>query len=112
MVAAALAFMASAQPFQSVYYPSKLTASTITRVHQRASALRSADENIHAIVRLCDEADLDRLAADYGVAFNVVTGNLATAVIPMRSLVAFAENADVENVNAGNTVRAIDRPRA
>ena len=56
MVAAALAFMASAQPFQSVYYPSKLTASTITRVHQRASALRSADENIHAIVRLCDEA--------------------------------------------------------
>ena len=107
MVAAALAFMASAQPFQSVYYPSKLTASTITRVHQRASALRSADENIHAIVRLCDEADLDRLAADYGVAFNVVTGNLATAVIPMRSLVAFAEDADVENVDAGNTVRAM-----
>lgn len=107
MVAAALAFMASAQPFQSVYYPSKLTASTITRVHQRASALRSADENIHAIVRLCDEADLDRLAADYGVAFNVVTGNLATAVIPMRSLVAFAEDADVENVDVGNTVRAM-----
>lgn len=107
MVAAALAFMASAQPFQSVYYPSKLTASTITRVHQRASALRSADENIHAIVRLCDEAYLDRLAADYGVAFNVVTGNLATAVIPMRSLVAFAEDADVENVDAGNTVRAM-----
>ena len=107
MVAAALAFMASAQPFQSVYYPSKLTASTITRVHQRASALQSADENIHAIVRLCDEADLDRLAADYGVAFNVVTGNLATAVIPMRSLVAFAEDADVENVDAGNTVRAM-----
>ena len=107
LVAAALAFMASAQPFQSVYYPSKLTASTITRVHQRASALRSADENIHAIVRLCDEADLDRLAADYGVAFNVVTGNLATAVIPMRSLVAFAEDADVENVDAGNTVRAM-----
>lgn len=107
MVTAALAFMASAQPFQSVYYPSKLTASTITRVHQRASALRSADENIHAIVRLCDEADLDRLAADYGVAFNVVTGNLATAVIPMRSLVAFAEDADVENVDVGNTVRAM-----
>lgn len=107
MVAAALAFMASAQPFQSIYYPSKLTASTITRVHQRASALRSADENIHAIVRLCDEADLDRLAADYGVAFNVVTGNLATAVIPMRSLVAFAEDADVENVDVGNTVRAM-----
>ena len=69
--------------------------------------MRSADENIHAIVRLCDEADLDRLAADYGVAFNVVTGNLATAVIPMRSLVAFAEDADVENVDAGNTVRAM-----
>ncbi len=107
MVAAALAFMASAQPFQSVYYPSKLTASTITRVHQRASALRSADENIHAIVRLCDEADLDRLAADYGVAFNVVTGNLATAVIPMSALVDFAEDPDVENVDAGNSVKAM-----
>lgn len=107
MVAAALAFMASAQPFQSVYYPSKLTASTITRVHQRASVLRSADENIHAIVRLCDEADLDRLAADYGVAFNVVTGNLATAVIPMSALVDFAEDPDVENVDAGNSVKAM-----
>ena len=107
MVTAALAFMASAQPFQSIYYPSKLTASTITRVHQRASALRSADENIHAIVRLCDEADLDRLAADYGVAFNVVTGNLATAVIPMSALVDFAEDPDVENVDAGNSVKAM-----
>ena len=107
MVAAALAFMASAQPFQSIYYPSKLTASTITRVHQRVSALRSADENIHAIVRLCDEADLDRLAADYGVAFNVVTGNLATAVIPMSALVDFAEDPDVENVDAGNSVKAM-----
>lgn len=107
MVAAALAFMASAQPFQSIYYPSKLTASTITRVHQRASVLRSADENIHAIVRLCDEADLDRLAADYGVAFNVVTGNLATAVIPMSALVDFAEDPDVENVDAGNSVKAM-----
>lgn len=104
---AALAFMASAQPFQSIYYPSKLTASTITRVHQRASVLRSADENIHAIVRLCDEADLDRLAADYGVAFNVVTGNLATAVIPMSALVDFAEDPDVENVDAGNSVKAM-----
>lgn len=99
--------MASAQPFQSIYYPSKLTASTITRVHQRASVLRSADENIHAIVRLCDEADLDRLAADYGVAFNVVTGNLATAVIPMSALVDFAEDPDVENVDAGNSVKAM-----
>ena len=107
MVTAALAFMASAQPFQSIYYPSKLTASTITRVHQRASVLRSADENIHAIVRLCDEADLDRLAADYGVAFNVVTGNLATAVIPMSALVDFAEDPDVENVDAGNSVKAM-----
>lgn len=107
MVAAALAFMASAQPFQSIYYPSKLTASTITRVHRTASALRSADENIHAIVRLCDEADLDRLAADYGVAFNVVTGNLATAVIPMSALVDFAEDPDVENVDAGNSVKAM-----
>ena len=107
MVAAALAFMASAQPFQSIYYPSKLTASTITRVHQRVSALRSADENIHARVRLCDEADLDRLAADYGVAFNVVTGNLATAVIPMSALVDFAEDPDVENVDAGNSVKAM-----
>lgn len=93
--------------FQSIYYPSKLTASTITRVHQRASVLRSADENIHAIVRLCDEADLDRLAADYGVAFNVVTGNLATAVIPMSALVDFAEDPDVENVDAGNSVKAM-----
>ena len=107
MVTAALAFMASAQPYQSIYYPSKLTASTITRVHQRASVLRSADENIHAIVRLCDEADLDRLAADYGVAFNVVTGNLATAVIPMSALVDFAEDPDVENVDAGNSVKAM-----
>ena len=107
MVTAALAFMASAQPFQSIYYPSKLSASTITRVHQRASVLRSADENIHAIVRLCDEADLDRLAADYGVAFNVVTGNLATAVIPMSALVDFAEDPDVENVDAGNSVKAM-----
>ena len=107
MVTAALAFMASAQPFQSIYYPSKLTAYTITRVHQRASALRSADENIHAIVRLCDEAALDRLAADYGVAFNVVTGNLATAVIPMSALVDFAEDPDVENVDAGNSVKAM-----
>ena len=107
MVTAALAFMASAQPFQSIYYPSKLTASTITRVHQRASALRSADENIHAIVRLCDEADLDRLAADYGVAFNVVTGNLATAVIPMSALVDFAEDPDAEHVDAGNSVKAM-----
>ena len=107
MVTAALAFMASAQPFQSIYYPSKLTASTITRVHQRASVLRSADENIHAIVRLCDEADLDRLAADYGVAFNVVTGNLATAVIPMSALVDFAEDPDVENVDVGNSVKAM-----
>lgn len=107
MVAAALAFMASAQPFQSVYYPSKLTASTITRVHRTASALRASDENIHAIVRLCDEADLDRLAADYGVAFNVVTGNLATAVIPMSALVDFAEDPDVENVDAGNSVKAM-----
>lgn len=107
MVAAALAFMASAQPFQSIYYPSKLTASTIIRVHRTASALRASDENIHAIVRLCDEADLDRLAADYGVAFNVVTGNLATAVIPMSALVDFAEDPDVENVDAGNTVRAM-----
>ena len=62
MVAAALAFMASAQPFQSVL-SFETHRFTITRVHQRASALRSADENIHAIVRLCDEADLDRLAA-------------------------------------------------
>lgn len=77
------------------------------RVHQRASVLRSADENIHAIVRLCDEADLDRLAADYGVAFNVVTGNLATAVIPMSALVDFAEDPDVENVDAGNSVKAM-----
>lgn len=107
MVAAALAFMASAQPFQSIYYPSKLTASTITRVHRTASALRASDENIHAIVRLCDEADLDRLAADYGVAFNVVTGNLATAVIPMSALVDFAEDPDVENVDAGNSVKAM-----
>lgn len=107
MVAAALAFMASAQPFQSVYYPSKLTASTIARVHRASPALRSADENIHAIVRLCDEADLDRLAADYGVAFNVVTGNLATAVIPMSALVDFAEDPDVENVDAGNSVKAM-----
>ena len=107
MVTAALAFMASAQPFQSVYYPSKLTASTIARVHRASPALRSADENIHAIVRLCDEADLDRLAADYGVAFNVVTGNLATAVIPMSALVDFAEDPDVENVDAGNSVKAM-----
>ncbi len=107
MVTAALAFMASAQPFQSIYYPSKLTASTITRVHQTASVLRSADENIHAIVRLRDEADLDRLAADYGVAFNVVTGNLATAVIPMSALADFAEDPDVENVDAGNRVKAM-----
>lgn len=87
-------------------YSHNLSAQTVARmvdgdVHTRAA---QPERPANVYVRLAEGADTARLAAAYGVRFNVCHGSVCTAVAPVGMLEALAADADVEYVDAGQEV--------
>ena len=86
-------------------YSPKLTASTVNLM-EKAVVTRtlSPEQTVNVFIRLADGADIERIGRIYGVKFNVGTGNLYTAVVPMSMLAALADDDGVEAVDAGQEV--------
>ena len=86
-------------------YSPKLTASTVNLM-EKAVVTRtlSPEQTVNVFIRLADGADIERIGRIYGVKFNVETGNLYTAVVPMSMLAALADDDGVEAVDAGQEV--------
>ena len=86
-------------------YSPKLTASTVNLM-EKAVVTRtlSPEQTVNVFIRLADGADIERIGRIYDVKFNVGTGNLYTAVVPMSMLAALADDDGVEAVDAGQEV--------
>lgn len=86
-------------------YSPKLTASTVNLM-EKAVVTRtlSPEQTVNVFIRLADGADIERIGRIYGVKFNVGTGNLYTAVVPMSMLAALADDDGVEAVDVGQEV--------
>ena len=105
IAAAALAFMASAQPLQSSFSP-KISASTITAMHKALPVSRNADTpELNAIIRLHDTGDAPGIALSHDIRINTVTGNLATAVIPVDAIATLAADPRIAGIDTGSELR-------
>lgn len=86
-------------------YSPKLTASTVNLMEKAVvTRILSPEQTVNVFIRLADGADIERIGRIYGVKFNVGTGNLYTAVVPMSMLAALADDDGVEAVDAGQEV--------
>lgn len=102
IAAAALAFTASAQPLQS-FHSSKISAATLTAVQNASISSRgTGNDNLHAIIKLRPQADVQSVAADTSVRIMTVTGNLATCVLPASAIDLLAAHPDVEWIDTGS----------
>ena len=86
-------------------YSPKLTASTVNLMEKAVlTRTLSPEQTVNVFIRLADGADIERIGRIYDVKFNVGTGNLYTAVVPMSMLAALADDDGVEAVDAGQEV--------
>ena len=98
---------ADAQTRVRTYSP-KLSASTL-RFTEKCGTQDgvAADAVANLFIRLRENADKERLSRVYGVRFNVGCGDVYTAVVPVSSIVALADDNDVEEIDAGQEVRTM-----
>jgi minor extracellular serine protease Vpr len=89
-------------------YSPKLTAQTV-RLIDDAGQTRAglAERRANVYIRLAEGADTARLAAAYGVKFNVRCGDVCTALVPVTKLEALAADAGVAGVDAGQEVHTM-----
>lgn len=98
---------ADAQTRVRTYSP-KLSASTLRLTEKRGTQDGvAADAVANLFIRLRENADKERLSRVYGVRFNVGCGDVYTAVVPVSSIVALADDNDVEEIDAGQEVRTM-----
>ena len=98
---------AGAQTRVRTYSP-KLSASTLRLTEKRGTQDGvAADAVANLFIRLRENADKERLSRVYGVRFNVGCGDVYTAVVPVSSIVALADDNDVEEIDAGQEVRTM-----
>lgn len=98
---------AGAQTRVRTYSP-KLSASTLRLTEKRGTQDGvAADAVTNLFIRLRENADKERLSRVYGVRFNVGCGDVYTAVVPVSSIVALADDNDVEEIDAGQEVRTM-----
>lgn len=98
---------AGAQTRVRTYSP-KLSASTLRLTEKRGTQGGvAADAVANLFIRLRENADKERLSRVYGVRFNVGCGDVYTAVVPVSSIVALADDNDVEEIDAGQEVRTM-----
>ena len=73
---------------------------------QNADVTSSAtgNDNLHAIIKLRPQADVQSVAADTSVRVMTVAGNLATCVLPASSIERLAAQPDVEWIDTGSEV--------
>lgn len=98
---------AGAQTRVRTYSP-KLSASTL-RLTEKSGTQGdvAADAVANLFIRLSGNADKERLSRVYGVRFNVGCGDVYTAVAPVSSIMALADDNDVEEIDAGQEVRTM-----
>lgn len=77
---------------------STLTAAQNADVTSRATG----NDNLHAIIKLRPQADVQSVAADTSVRIMTVAGNLATCVLPASSIDRLAAHPDVEWIDTGS----------
>ena len=105
---AALAILASAQPLQSSYSP-KISASTITAMHNTIPASRNAGSTtVNAIIRLHDATDASGIALSHNIRINTAAGNLVTAVIPLDAIAQLADDPRVGSIDTGGELRPMN----
>ncbi len=105
---AALAILASAQPLQSSYSP-KISASTITAMHNTIPASRNAGSTtVNAIIRLHDATDASGIALSHNIRINTAAGNLVTAVIPLDAIAQLAGDPRVGSIDTGGELRPMN----
>lgn len=98
---------AGAQTRVRTYSP-KLSASTLRLTEKRGTQDGvAADAVANLFIRLRENADKERLSRVYGVRFNVGCGDVYTAVVPVSSIVALADDNDVEEIDAGQEVHTM-----
>lgn len=99
---------AIAQPRREVYPPS-LDASVLAMTGGTGMMSRADRDgsSVSAIVEFASGVDVDAVAARHNVRVNTVAGDLATVIIPVAGLTAFASDCDVVRVSAGSEVRVM-----
>ena len=89
-------------------YSPKLSAQTVSLIDGAVQTRTAqAEKKANVYVRLAADADTARLAAAYGVKFNVMCGDVCTALVPVTMLEALAADAGVEAVDAGQEVHTM-----
>lgn len=79
--------------------------STLTAVQNADVTSRATgNDNLHAIIKLRPQADVQSVAADTSVRVMTVAGNLATCVLPASSIDRLAAHPDVEWIDTGSEV--------
>jgi subtilisin family serine protease len=83
-------------------YSTKLKGKAVAKIEQ---SQQSPDTNIQVFVRVADNADLQAIANDYGVKWNVETGSWHTALVPFSEIEALSNAPGIIEIDAGMDVR-------
>lgn len=89
-------------------YNAKISASTVSRMKEQAQTRSSTSTGmINVYLRLSPNADMERLASDYGIRFNVGYDNVYTALVPVSSIDRMAVDDDILYIDAGHEVHSM-----
>lgn len=89
-------------------YNAKISASTVSRMKEQAQTRSSTSTGmINVYLRLSPNADMERLASDYGIRFNVGYDNVYTALVPVSSIDRMAGDDDILYIDAGHEVHSM-----
>lgn len=109
VVAALLAFPTYAQPRRTAF-PGSLDASAIAAIDTPVLT-RSNDDNgsLLCIIEFAEGVEPEKIASTYGFQVNTVTGQLATAVVPVSQLFELAADGGIVNISAATSKIMTDK---